>query len=143
MDISIAHQWSVVGDRPLSRTHKRQPRFRKLKLRGVEALHAQAVAELLQCVASHNLRATPFVDEPSDANAQLAPRSRAFGFQPNEPRSVDRFEREAELEAFRRARVYGSSGFEHPPASGIGLVALEAHGLSLGANSPAHAARTA
>jgi hypothetical protein len=105
----------------------------------VDPLSAQAHAEVLQRVARGDLRVTPFVDEPSDADALLAPRSRAFGFQTIEPRSVNRFEREAKLEALRRSRVHGRSGFERPPPPGVGLVALEAHRLSLGADRPAHA----
>src|SRR5262245_43047578 len=117
-------RWSVIGRRRSvissrwlpSRGHKRQPRVRELKLRGVDTMGAQTGAELLQRVARGDLCAAPFVHEPSDADAQLLPRGRALGFQSIEPRAVDGFERKPKLKALGRPRVHGCRCFERPPA---------------------------
>ncbi len=121
MAMSIAHsgRWSVVGGRsdggrhtkltghrsPITdhrsptTDHKREPRLRQLKLGGANAVLLQAGAELLQRMTRGNLRMTPLVHEPADADAQLPLRGRALGFQPFEPRPVDGFKRQPELKA--------------------------------------------
>ena len=112
-------------------------------LRGMQASSSQAVAELLQRVASGDLRVAPLVDESTDAVLQLPARGRALVFQTLEPRPIDRLERKAALKAGLRSGLDRGSRFERAPAPGIGLVALEADGLALGANRPAHPAGAA
>ncbi len=87
MDISMAYSQSRVesGRRSaarelwpvshwplaLSRSHKRQPRFRQLQLGGVEAARFEANAQPLQRMPRGNLRVAALVDEPRRADAQL------------------------------------------------------------------------
>jgi hypothetical protein len=127
----------------LPRRDKRQPRLRKLKLRGVKAACAQAVAELLQSVTSGDLRATPLVNETSDSNTQLLARGHALGFQTFQPRPIDRLKWQAVLKARLRAGLDRAGRLEGASTPGIGLVALETDGLARGANRPAHPAGTA
>src|SRR5260221_7342568 len=90
---------SVSHVRQLPRCDERQPRCRQLQLRGVQALDAQAVAKTLQRMARGNLRLTTLVDVLPGAGARLAAGLGADGFQPLEPRNVDRLKRETVLKA--------------------------------------------
>src|SRR5258706_15571606 len=138
MDISIAYggRWSP----PLSRHHKGEPRFGKLKLGCVNAVRLQARAELLQHVTRGDLCMTPLVDEPPDANAQLLTRLGACGFQPGKPWTIDRFERQPGLKAGLRYGVKRRGPLETALSSCVGAITLEAHRPALGPNRPPHAA---
>jgi hypothetical protein len=95
----VSGRWSATDHRSPATGHKWQPRFRQLKLGGANAVLLQAGAELLERAARGNLRMTPLVHEPANAEAQLPPRGLALGFQPFEPWPVDGFERQRALKA--------------------------------------------